>query len=55
MFGFVYYPQEGNLPTSAETAIKLASSVGAVIGQILFGLFSDALGRKKVGAILFLK
>jgi MFS transporter, PHS family, inorganic phosphate transporter len=48
MFGYVYYPNEKKLPTSAETAIKLASSVGTVIGQISFGIFSDLLGRKKV-------
>jgi MFS transporter, PHS family, inorganic phosphate transporter len=48
MFGYVYYPNERKLPTSAETAIKLASSVGTVIGQISFGIFSDLLGRKKV-------
>ena len=48
MFGHVYYPETGALPTSADTAIKIASSVGTVIGQIAFGLLSDLLGRKRV-------
>jgi PHS family inorganic phosphate transporter-like MFS transporter len=48
MFGHVYNPANGELPTSSETAILLASSVGTVIGQFGFGLLSDLLGRKKV-------
>ena len=35
-------------PIPLETAIKIAASVGAVIGQVGFGLLSDLLGRKKV-------
>ena len=49
MFGYVYGdPTTGLLSASHETAIKLATSVGAVIGQIVFGVLSDRLGRKKV-------
>lgn len=48
MFGHVYNPENGELPTSSNTAILLASSVGTVIGQFGFGLLSDLLGRKKV-------
>jgi PHS family inorganic phosphate transporter-like MFS transporter len=48
MFGYVYYPVEKRLPTSAETAIKLSSSVGTVIGQISFGVFSDLLGVRRL-------
>jgi len=48
MFGHVYYPETGRLPTSADTAIKIASSVGTVIGQISFGLLADLLGRKRM-------
>jgi PHS family inorganic phosphate transporter-like MFS transporter len=51
MFGHVYNPVDGELSTSSETAIKLASSVGTVIGQFGFGLLSDLLGRKKVSTL----
>jgi MFS family permease len=47
MFGYVY-GTNGKLAASSETAIKVASSVGAVIGQIVFGVLSDRSGRKKV-------
>jgi MFS transporter, PHS family, inorganic phosphate transporter len=47
MLGYVYYPN-GQLPNSADTAIKIASSVGTVIGQLVFGAFSDFLGRKRM-------
>jgi len=48
MFAHVYNPEAGDLAPSAETAIKIASSVGTVIGQFGFGFLSDILGRKKV-------
>lgn len=48
MFAHVYNPETGDLAPSLETAIKIASSVGTVIGQIGFGFLSDLLGRKKV-------
>jgi PHS family inorganic phosphate transporter-like MFS transporter len=42
------YGINNKFPTSLDTAIKIAASVGAVIGQVGFGLLSDLLGRKKV-------
>lgn len=51
MFGHVYNPATGELATSSQTAILLASSVGTVIGQFGFGLLSDLLGRKKVARL----
>lgn len=38
----------GVLPTSVDTAIKAATSGGAVIGQLLFGWLADRMGRRKM-------
>lgn len=48
MVGYVYYPQAGALPSSSDTAIKIATSVGTVIGQLGFGFLADHVGRKRV-------
>jgi hypothetical protein len=47
LLGYIYYP-DNNLPSTADVAIKMASSVGTVIGQISFGLLIDIYGRKRV-------
>lgn len=44
----MYYPDTGVLPDNVDVSIKIAGSVGTVIGQIGFGLLNDLLGRKKV-------
>ncbi|KXL47140.1 hypothetical protein M433DRAFT_152974 [Acidomyces richmondensis BFW] len=46
MLGTVYY--DGKLPGSSETAIKIATSGGNVIGQIAFGWLADIVGRKRM-------
>jgi PHS family inorganic phosphate transporter-like MFS transporter len=51
MVGYVYYPTTGVLPTSDDTAIKIATSAGTVIGQLGFGFLADHLGRKKMYGI----
>ncbi|KAH8681495.1 major facilitator superfamily domain-containing protein [Xylariales sp. PMI_506] len=52
MLGIVYYPQNnGVMPTSSDSAIKLATSAGTVIGQLLFGWLADQVGRKKMYGI----
>lgn len=48
MLGIVYYPGVGTMPTSSDTAIKLATSAGTVIGQITFGALADLIGRKRM-------
>jgi MFS transporter, PHS family, inorganic phosphate transporter len=48
MVGYVYYPVTGALPTSADTAIKISTSAGTVIGQLGFGFLADHVGRKRV-------
>ncbi|KAK9770240.1 putative Major facilitator superfamily (MFS) profile domain-containing protein [Seiridium cardinale] len=51
MLGIVYFPSAGALPTSSDSAIKLSTSAGTVIGQLLFGYLADRFGRKKMYGI----
>jgi MFS transporter, PHS family, inorganic phosphate transporter len=53
MLGLVYWQHShsGTIPANSETAIKVATSVGTVIGQIIFGYAADWLGRKKMYGI----
>jgi PHS family inorganic phosphate transporter-like MFS transporter len=46
MLGIVY--SNGLLTTPQDTAIKVATSGGTVIGQVGFGALADILGRKKM-------
>lgn len=46
MLGIVYH--KGALTTPQDTAIKLATSAGTVIGQFGFGALADIVGRKKM-------
>jgi MFS transporter, PHS family, inorganic phosphate transporter len=49
MLGIVYSNSNGGtLTTSQDTAIKVATSGGTVIGQLGFGALADILGRKKM-------
>jgi MFS transporter, PHS family, inorganic phosphate transporter len=48
MLGIFSYPGVGSMPTSSDTAIKLAISVGTVIGQLVFGSLADIVGRKRM-------
>jgi PHS family inorganic phosphate transporter-like MFS transporter len=48
MLGIVYYPGTGSMPTTSDTAIKLATSAGTVIGQLGFGALADIVGRKRM-------
>ncbi|KAM7202907.1 Major facilitator superfamily domain containing protein [Rhypophila sp. PSN 637] len=48
MLGIVYYPGVGKMPTTSDTAIKLATSAGTVVGQLLFGTLADVVGRKQM-------
>ncbi|USW59204.1 Putative major facilitator, sugar transporter, major facilitator superfamily [Septoria linicola] len=55
MLGMVYYQDpsipaamQGKLPVSSDTAIKVATSGGTVIGQLGFGFLADVVGRKKM-------
>jgi len=46
MIGFAYFG--GKVPILEETLMKGASVVGTFIGQILFGVIADKIGRKKM-------
>ena len=47
MLGIVYFPN-GKITTTADTTIKIATSVGTIFGQLGFGWLADVLGRKKM-------
>ncbi|OCL10849.1 phosphate permease [Glonium stellatum] len=53
MLGIVFWQKShgGTIPHNSDTAIKVASSAGAVIGQVVFGYLADLLGRKKMYGI----
>ena len=52
MLGVVYWhtakSSPGIIPTNSDTAIKVATSGGTVLGQVGFGILADVLGRKKM-------
>ncbi|KAF1849749.1 inorganic phosphate transporter 1-6 /Pi cotransporter [Cucurbitaria berberidis CBS 394.84] len=49
MLGIVYkHDNKGTLTTQQDTAIKLSTSAGTVIGQFGFGALADIVGRKKM-------
>jgi len=52
MLGVVYWQdattKKGTIPTQSDTAIKVATSGGTVIGQVGFGILADVVGRKKM-------
>jgi MFS family permease len=39
---------KGAIPTNSDTAIKVATSGGTVLGQLGFGYLADVVGRKKM-------
>ena len=52
MLGVVYWQdyatKPGTIPANADTAIKVSTSAGTVIGQLGFGYLADVVGRKKM-------
>jgi PHS family inorganic phosphate transporter-like MFS transporter len=51
MFGVVFWNNannKGTIESSADTAIKVATSGGTIIGQLAFGYLADVVGRKRM-------
>ncbi|KAL8802642.1 MAG: hypothetical protein Q9223_006912 [Gallowayella weberi] len=52
MLGVVFWQtaksKPGVIPTDSDTAIKVATSGGTVIGQVGFGILADVVGRKRM-------
>jgi PHS family inorganic phosphate transporter-like MFS transporter len=50
MMGVVFWNKShaGTIPVNSDTAIKVATSGGTVIGQLGFGFLADIVGRKKM-------
>ncbi|EMC99269.1 hypothetical protein BAUCODRAFT_396872 [Baudoinia panamericana UAMH 10762] len=50
MLAVVYFRKMA-MPAAADTAIKVATGAGNVVGQITFGLLADIIGRKRMYGI----
>jgi MFS transporter, PHS family, inorganic phosphate transporter len=50
MIGIVYFG--GTIPPDSDTAIKVATSGGTVLGQLGFGALADLFGRKKMVSLV---
>ncbi|KAF2399919.1 MFS transporter [Trichodelitschia bisporula] len=51
MLGMVYWQDSktpGLIPAKADTAIKISTSAGTVVGQVGFGILADIVGRKRM-------
>ncbi|KAI6709765.1 hypothetical protein JHW43_007713 [Diplocarpon mali] len=51
MLGVVFFndsKSHGTIPPSSDTAIKVATSGGTVLGQLGFGYLADVVGRKRM-------
>ncbi|KAK9344094.1 major facilitator superfamily domain-containing protein [Lipomyces starkeyi] len=50
MLGYTYFGKSA-LPTNSDTAVKVATSGGTVVGQLFFGWLADIIGRKRIYGI----
>lgn len=47
MIGYVYSPGQKTTPNQ-DLGLKVATPVGTLIGQLLFGWLADVVGRKRM-------
>ena len=47
MLGYVYNPKQ-KLSAHQDLGIKVATPVGTLVGQLLFGWLADVVGRKRM-------
>ena len=48
MLGYVYNHGASSLPTNQDLGVKVATPIGTLIGQLLFGWLADIVGRKRM-------
>lgn len=49
MIGIAFWQDDGGtIPMYLQSAIKVATSAGAIVGQVMFGWLADVLGRKRI-------
>jgi MFS transporter, PHS family, inorganic phosphate transporter len=51
MLGYVY-GKGGKLSVNQDLGVKVATPVGTLVGQLLFGWLADIVGRKRMCAYL---
>jgi MFS family permease len=48
MLGMVYNNGKTSLGTNEDLGVKVATPIGNLVGQLLFGWLADVVGRKKM-------
>ena len=49
ILGYIYYQDQKNVvPTVPSSVMKEALSLGMIVGQLVFGVLGDALGRRRI-------
>jgi MFS transporter, PHS family, inorganic phosphate transporter len=54
MLGYAYFRNavyKGKIPSKYDEGLKVGTSAGAIIGQLLFGFLCDKIGRKRVSIL----
>ncbi|CAG8471405.1 192_t:CDS:2 [Acaulospora morrowiae] len=52
MLGYAYFSDNNNsVPNDLDVGLKTAATIGTLVGQIVFGVYADKLGRKRLYGI----